>query len=191
MNATVVDDHAMKLQRVVQELIHTERSYINDLEVLDKYYLQPLHGLITDGSSASSSSIFVIIKTILGVNKALLAQLEKIRFEDGSIISKGPSTGEVFLKTADFLKVYVAYPTAQVALSEAIRRKKQQFHETHKSSNPGQSPLEQFLQHTQLNVPEVKRQSLNSYLIKPVQRVCKYPLLIRVHASDSPKQRNN
>ena len=35
-------------------------------------------------------------------------------------------------------------------------------------------------QHLTNEVPETRHLTLQSYLIKPVQRICKYPLLVRV-----------
>jgi len=35
-------------------------------------------------------------------------------------------------------------------------------------------------QHLTNKVPETRHLTLQSYLIKPVQRICKYPLLVRV-----------
>lgn len=67
----------------------------------------------------------------------------------------------------DFLKIYTSYITNQEKANALL--KKLQTQQTFAA----------WLETTQSN-PSLNRLTLNDYLVKPVQRICKYPLFIRV-----------
>jgi len=75
--------------------------------------------------------------------------------------------GQIFNKVADFLKMYSNYCSNQQKSLGTIKRMKE-------TNEPFQ-----ILIATQSTKPESKNQNLESFLIKPIQRICKYPLLLR------------
>jgi hypothetical protein len=152
--------------RVLSEILNTEKSYIEDLKLLIRVYLEPLRG---DGGLASSddlSMIFLNVEIILAVNEELLALLETVLPNQNKIDGE-TEVGNVFLKIIDFLKMYSFYCS------------KYKNGIMHSSKCEEKNPMyAKFLKESAEN-PECKGLFLQDLLIKPVQRLCKYPLLFR------------
>eukprot|EP01090_Pellita_catalonica_P021835 TRINITY_DN827_c0_g1_i3.p2 TRINITY_DN827_c0_g1~~TRINITY_DN827_c0_g1_i3.p2 ORF type:complete len:424 (-),score=94.27 TRINITY_DN827_c0_g1_i3:2221-3492(-) len=154
--------------KVLQELINTEQDYVKDLEHIIEMYIKPLRQkkLI---SPEAMREVFSNVESILGVNKELLRN-----FIAGNN-TNGAQVGDSFLQMADFLKMYSVYCSNQNAAMTAV------VDETQNNRD-----FAVFLAYTQAK-PESRSLDLNSFLIKPVQRVCKYPLLLRELIKHTPK----
>ncbi|KAJ1968779.1 hypothetical protein IWQ62_001036 [Dispira parvispora] len=77
---------AEKRASVIQELIHTERSYVQKLQALITVYAVPLRSASRSGKSQliptyMSNAIFTNIEQVLATNQALLSDLEKLEHE--------------------------------------------------------------------------------------------------------------
>lgn len=84
--------------QAVQEIMTSERSYINQLQILMKYFINPLKQM--DILSHDEFTIlFGQIEMIYNLNKELLKSLEKD-------LTK---VGEAFLRLAPFFKLYSVY----------------------------------------------------------------------------------
>ena len=83
--------------------------------------------------------------------------------------------GTVFLKLADYFKMYTVYCYNQ---SEAVKRV-----ELIKREN---SKFNKFLD-DKVHDPECRSLDLNSFLITPIQRICRYPLLLKELLKYTPK----
>eukprot|EP01132_Coremiostelium_polycephalum_P002775 gene2775-3449_t len=153
-------EHKMR-NMVINEIINTEKDYIADLNVMINFIYNPLKEskLITD---KDLSTIFSNIQLLLPVNNALLSDLVKAANE-----TEGQSVGPCFKYLADYLKIYSSYCANQKISSD------------HLALCSKKSPaFKQFLDEKQMS-PECRQGNLDSFLIKPVQRLCKYPLLLR------------
>jgi hypothetical protein len=110
------------------------------------------------------------LETLAPINEALLLALqsELVTKETGDY--KQAQIGEIFIKFSSYLKLYSTYcenqPYALSALAEL--RNDSQF--------------EAFLAERAdaCVVEEVRNLDIGAFLIKPVQRICKYPLFLRV-----------
>jgi len=75
--------------------------------------------------------------------------------------------GKVFLQYSTFMMSYIDYCSSEEARSEWIKEKMKK------------SVFKSFLTETYKN-PILNSLKIEDMLIKPIQRICKYPLLLRV-----------
>lgn len=144
--------------RVLQELVETERDYVRDLDLLCTLYVRPLG----DGemiSEADHAQLFANVEQVRILNRSLLERL-----------SAAQSVGEVgamFLSMSDYLKSYSAYCCNQNRALDTLTRLKEKNRE-----------FASFADYC-LARPEARGLPLAAFLVKPMQRICKYPLLLR------------
>ncbi|KAF5393196.1 hypothetical protein D9757_000538 [Collybiopsis confluens] len=137
---------------IVREMVETERKYVQDLEIMQKY------------STALSQSNIIDQDTIHllfpGLNKLLNFQRKfLIRFESTAELQwQDQRWGQLFIESEDEFIVYEPYCGNYTTASELML--------THEQSLSALNHL--------INV----KGELPAFLIKPVQRVCKYPLLL-------------
>ncbi|GFR28534.1 dynamin-binding protein [Trichonephila clavata] len=151
----------MKEQRecIITELLQTERDYLSDLKLLQEIFL-------TNPNEAKDKGInipllFGNLDEVIDVASRLLKRLQKVS-RDTQLI------GECFVGLSDEMKeIYGHYCRNHDEVNSVIDK-----------IDP-QSAAGQYLQH---KVEILKRQTncfdLPSMLIKPVQRILKYPLLL-------------
>ncbi|XP_063299163.1 pleckstrin homology domain-containing family G member 1 isoform X2 [Pelobates fuscus] len=148
----------MYVDRVVQEILQTERTYVQDLKSIVEDYLN----CISDQSRLSlgaeeRSALFGNIRDIYLFNSELLQELENCDNDPVAI-------AECFVSKSEEFHIYTQYctnyPRSVAVLTECMRNK----------------ILAKFFRERQ----EVLQHSLplGSYLLKPVQRILKYHLLL-------------
>ncbi|NWW38279.1 PKHG1 protein, partial [Panurus biarmicus] len=146
------------VDRVVQEILETERMYVQDLKSIVKDYLD----CITDQSKLSlgteeRSALFGNIRDIYHFNSELLQDLENCENDPVAI-------ADCFVSKSEDFHIYTQYctnyPRSVAVLTECMRNK----------------ALAKFFRERQ----EALQHSLplGSYLLKPVQRILKYHLLL-------------
>ncbi|NXX00318.1 PKHG1 protein, partial [Larus smithsonianus] len=146
------------VDRVVQEILETERMYVQDLKSIVKDYLD----CITDQTKLSlgteeRSALFGNIRDIYRFNSELLQDLENCENDPVAI-------ADCFVSKSEDFHIYTQYctnyPRSVAALTECMRNK----------------TLAKFFRERQ----EALQHSLplGSYLLKPVQRILKYHLLL-------------
>eukprot|EP01102_Stenamoeba_stenopodia_P010138 TRINITY_DN3022_c0_g1_i3.p1 TRINITY_DN3022_c0_g1~~TRINITY_DN3022_c0_g1_i3.p1 ORF type:complete len:574 (+),score=165.63 TRINITY_DN3022_c0_g1_i3:1076-2797(+) len=154
---------------VINEIIQTERDYINDLKLIIRSFRDPIKESEFIAEK-DSNIIFGNIQMLLGVNQELLRDLH-VQSQ-----SPAPMIGTSFSSLADYLKMYSSYCASHHASLE------------HLDTVTKKSPkLAAFLQ-DRLSNPDCRGLPLSSYLIKPVQRICKYPLLLRELIKHTPPE---
>ncbi|NXM49240.1 PKHG1 protein, partial [Gymnorhina tibicen] len=146
------------VDRVVQEILETERMYVQDLKSIVKDYLD----CITDQTKLSlgteeRSALFGNIRDIYHFNSELLQDLENCENDPVAI-------ADCFVSKSEDFHIYTQYctnyPRSVAVLTECMRSK----------------ALAKFFRERQ----EALQHSLplGSYLLKPVQRILKYHLLL-------------
>ncbi|KAL4649002.1 T-lymphoma invasion and metastasis-inducing protein 2-like [Arapaima gigas] len=162
-----------RLQKVVQELVDTEKSYVKDLTCLFEIYLKPLQTQ-TFLSLDEMESLFGSLPEMLDFQRVFLQTLQEHIASSPDFSTLAPpgqfkklllSLGGSFLYYADHFKLYSGFCANHIKVQKVLERAKtdQTFKDFLEARNPAK-------QHSS---------TLESYLIKPVQRVLKYPLLLR------------
>eukprot|EP01103_Thecamoeba_quadrilineata_P015392 TRINITY_DN4850_c0_g1_i1.p1 TRINITY_DN4850_c0_g1~~TRINITY_DN4850_c0_g1_i1.p1 ORF type:complete len:790 (+),score=169.57 TRINITY_DN4850_c0_g1_i1:57-2426(+) len=145
----------------INELLETEYSYVDDLTCVVEVYLNGMKesNLV---QKQHISAIFSNIEMILNINKEFASEFKKASL----LPPPQQNFGEIFLKLAFFLRMYTQYTVNQERSLQTIRELKTQ------------PEFSRFLEECQRN-PQCRGSTLTAFLIKPVQRICKYPLLLR------------
>ncbi|XP_074547599.1 rho guanine nucleotide exchange factor TIAM2 isoform X2 [Halichoeres trimaculatus] len=162
-----------RLRKVIQELVDTEKSYVKDLACLFEIYLKPLQNE-TFLTLDEMESLFGSLPEMLNFQRVFLQTLEeRIASSPDFSTLETPSQfkkllfslGGSFLYYADHFKLYSGFCANHIKVQKVLERAKtdQAFKEFLDARNPTK-------QHSS---------TLESYLIKPVQRVLKYPLLLK------------
>ncbi|KAH6587028.1 hypothetical protein BASA50_000075 [Batrachochytrium salamandrivorans] len=164
---------AHKWAKVIEEIVNTERSFLSDMNVLVQVYVLPSKNL---GflPAADQKLLFGNLAGVISTSTALLQQLEESASSDPQRI------GKVFLNMAGLIETsycdYCKHNEAAVAkLSEYAMPT---CPEAIKSS------LEKCRMQLQ---GKTGAWDLSSLIVKPVQRVLKYPLLIKALLKELPR----
>ncbi|XP_021103363.1 pleckstrin homology domain-containing family G member 3 isoform X1 [Heterocephalus glaber] len=155
------------LGRVVREIVETERMYVQDLRsIVEDYLLKIIEtpGLL---KPEQVSALFGNIESIYALNSQLLRDLDSCNSDPVAVAS-------CFVERSQEFDIYTQYcnnyPNSVAALTECMRDKQQA-----KFFRDRQELLKHSL-------------PLGSYLLKPVQRILKYHLLLQEIAKHFDKE---
>jgi hypothetical protein len=199
---------------VFKEVLSTEREYVNSLQLVIDIYLKPIRDNkavvpnMPPGTSLLTSeeiqSMFANIEEVWQVSNTLVTAFEEV---NRNIIREPQSEHFILLAEAfvgnqeKLLRAYtpyvgnhqVAFTTYQILLADPTRpffaafvkvRGKTKARGTRGGSEQGVKFFFFPLQLAERN-PKCKFMDLLGFLIKPVQRICKYPLLFKEMAKNS------
>ncbi|XP_063702162.1 protein still life, isoform SIF type 1-like isoform X3 [Culicoides brevitarsis] len=164
---------AEKLRKVVMELIDTERSYVKNLNNLLEHYLEPLKRE-TFLSNAEIAALFGNIQEIFNFQRQFLQNLEEAlelepdfhKFDHSSQFKSVLfAIGSAFLYYVNHFKLYSSFCASHSKAQKVLH------------PNEGNQALQEFL--LARNPKQQHSSTLESYLIKPIQRILKYPLLLQ------------
>lgn len=164
---------AEKLKKVICELIETERTYVKNLNNLLENYLEPLKRE-TFLSNAEINALFGNIQEIVTFQRQFLQNLDhaiemEIDFNNFEYPSQFKnvlfSIGSAFLYYVNHFKLYSSFCASHSKAQKVLH------------PNEGNQALQEFLQAR--NPRQQHSSTLESYLIKPIQRILKYPLLLQ------------
>lgn len=170
--ATESPEHRMleKRSKVIEELLQTERDYIRDLEMCVERIMAPLQQ--AQVQNVDFEGLFGNIQVVISFSKQLLSTLEA-----------SDAIGPVFLaQRAELESVYRVYCQNH---DEAIA-----LLETYEKDEKIQKLLVDLLDSLRSLYSEwgcTNYINLGSFLIKPVQRVMRYPLLLMELLSATPE----
>ncbi len=167
--STTASSAVSKRDRIVQELLSTETSYVGSLQTLVDCFMKPLTLGTGCGTSdqlltpSESRSIFANVDHLCRLNSSLLHSLER------EMLQHGPSqarVGKILFEFAPFFRVYMSYIDA---FSQQTRRLEEICAE--------KKGLVEQLQKCTAD-PRCKGLELRSFLIMPVQRIPRYKMLL-------------
>ncbi|CEP01275.1 hypothetical protein PBRA_001881 [Plasmodiophora brassicae] len=149
----------MKRTRLARELLSTEQTYVESIDILVKVFIVPLQG--KQSLSPSLAEMFRNVQVIAGLNKKFLDELSvrMVQWDDTQKI------GDVFLAFAPFLRMYCSYANQHEDGTRVLQQMRQNRDSLVKLIN-------EFAQS-----PECKGNGLESFLILPVQRLPRYRML--------------
>jgi RhoGEF domain/SOS1/NGEF-like PH domain len=151
---------------VVHEIVMSENKYLQDLRIILDSFLAPIRREQMLELKALSH-LFSNIELIEMASADLLKAFEAKVMECDD--AKEVCVGELFLSQIEtLLPIYTPYCLNQAQAVETYERLMAQK----------KSPFAVYVRQMMM-APECNGLPLMSYLIKPVQRLCKYPLLLR------------
>ncbi|PRP74527.1 calmodulin-binding protein, partial [Planoprotostelium fungivorum] len=169
-NETEEEKNQRMRSTVIYEIMSTEIDYVNDLNILKNVFKLPLEIQVCKVGGLRTEEINVLFsnaETLLKCNEQLVADWQEAveaGERDIDIIV------DIFEKMSQFFKMYTFYCANQ---PQSIAK----FEELKK--NP-----------TFISTLKCRNLSLKDFLIKPVQRICKYPLfftqMIRYTSESEP-----
>ncbi|XP_063688804.1 rho guanine nucleotide exchange factor 12-like isoform X2 [Bolinopsis microptera] len=156
--------HDIKRQDVIAEFIHTEKTFLRCLLLLQKAYQEPLetHSII---NSALSNRIFLNLSSLVDLHRGFKNDLVSLQGSNEYVDSIGPYISK-FLSNPEFEKEIVKYC---INLTDSLMVLKEKMRNTDFAA---------FLLECESN-PQCRRKHLKELLPNPMQRVTKYPLLIQ------------
>jgi len=166
------DDKRERMRiEVINEIIISERYYVRDLETVVNLFLIPLRNLQIV-STEDIKKLFSNIELIFTVNQEITSNFQRELIATPEI--QLFNIGQIFLKTVQFLKVYSIYSSnyaTAIATYDHLKTENKEFLS--------------FLQENEIK-QECKGINLMGYLIKPVQKICKYPLIFKELLKQTP-----
>ncbi|KAG0329737.1 hypothetical protein BGZ99_000472 [Dissophora globulifera] len=139
--------------KVVNEILETERSYVQDLENLQAY----MRALQADGTVVSPETIHLIfanLNALVDFQRRFLITVET----NAAYSAQDQNFGQVFLQHEDAFAVYEPFCANFAEASKLIL---------------SEVPKLQRMAHLMEPI-----HGITSQLIKPIQRICKYPLFM-------------
>ncbi|XP_016079078.1 PREDICTED: rho guanine nucleotide exchange factor 38 [Miniopterus natalensis] len=155
--------------RVIRELIQTEKDYLTDLELCIREVVQPLRSKQID--QLDVDSLFSNIESVHQISAKLLSLLEEATADVEPAMQV---IGEVFLQIKepleDIYKTYCYHHDSAHSVLEACEREEELKQHL--------SLCVQSLQNIYMQEGKPNLTNMSSLMIKPIQRVTKYPLLL-------------
>jgi len=150
-----------KRQEIIFEMINTEDQYVKDVQILINSFLVPIRqrNLLKQNEI---ESLFANVESILPVNQAMLDDF-LARQKENPVIEK---IGDILVKHAPNLELYTKYCSNQTLATD--------FVDEYRIADPN---FAVFIDEPR---EECRKLPLQGFLVKPLQRLCKYPLLLRV-----------
>jgi len=177
------DPNLSPLQRVIKEIIATEYDYVNDLNLLDSVFLTPIKikNVLTPDEI---QKVFGNLESLISINTEVIKTWEKRKKEldeSGGDIEQGELqiVCDIYAYMSESFKLYVEYCTVftkALGELEKLMQKKPEFAKTIKICESD---------------PKCKGLFLDTFLIKPIQRICKYPLFFKELMKLMPPDENN
>ncbi|KAL7721225.1 Rho/RAC guanine nucleotide exchange factor [Entamoeba marina] len=152
---------------MMKELKESERKYLDNLKILQTHYLKKL---LEEKDDKIIKNCLKNLEMIIKYNETFIKDLTN----DNKVNMYGKGVGGVFKKFTGFMKCYTLYINSHEVTNDHIvaLKKKKTF---------------AGLLTKLTTSPEVKNQTIFSYLILPIQRIPRYELFIRGMLKNIPK----
>eukprot|EP01102_Stenamoeba_stenopodia_P007015 TRINITY_DN1959_c0_g1_i1.p1 TRINITY_DN1959_c0_g1~~TRINITY_DN1959_c0_g1_i1.p1 ORF type:complete len:1028 (-),score=246.32 TRINITY_DN1959_c0_g1_i1:51-3134(-) len=170
--------------QVINEFVMTEQEFVKDMVSFAKATRDPIkEGQLL--SDQETKTLFSNLTVLVGISKELLKDLR------AQLSETPPMIGKTFLQHVEFLKVYSSYCSNQskaYALLEGLCTEMQPSSGSSIVTGTERTAISfRYWLHTKFGSPAAGQFAFRTYLIKPVQRVCKYPLLLRELLKSTPE----
>lgn len=147
-------------EHIIDELVKTERTYVQHLELLQDFKkLVEEKGIITGDAV---HDVFLNLNALLDFQRRFLIRVE----QTNALPAEEQNWGKLFILYHDAFKVYEPYIANQKKCEEVAMKEFEKLRET-----GGSADMRQMVE---------SPTHLTSFLLKPFQRLAKYPLLLKV-----------
>ncbi|XP_018431025.1 PREDICTED: intersectin-2 [Nanorana parkeri] len=154
-----------KRQGYIHELIQTEERYMDDLQLVVEVFQKPM----AESGHLSESDmglIFVNWKELILSNTKLLKDL-RVRKKSGGEKMPVQMIGDILATELTHMQAYIRFCSCQLNGASLLQSKTDEEPE-----------FKDFLKRLATD-PRCKGMPLSSFLLKPMQRITRYPLIIR------------
>ncbi|XP_049981786.1 intersectin-2 isoform X2 [Alexandromys fortis] len=162
-----------KRQGYIHELIQTEERYMDDLQLVIEVFQKPMaeSGFLTE---AEMTLIFVNWKELIMSNTKLLKAL-RVRKKTGGEKMPVQMIGDILAAELSHMQAYIRFCSCQLNGATLLQQKTDE-----------DADFKEFLKKLASD-PRCKGMPLSSFLLKPMQRITRYPLLIRSILENTPQ----
>ncbi|XP_036400714.1 intersectin-1 isoform X2 [Megalops cyprinoides] len=162
-----------KRQGYIHELIVTEENYVNDLQLVTEVFQKPLleSELLTEKEVAM---IFVNWKELIMCNIKLLKAL-RVRKKMSGERMPVKMIGDILTAQLPHMQPYIRFCSCQLNGATLIQQKTDEVPD-----------FKEFVKRLAMD-PRCKGMPLSSFLLKPMQRVTRYPLIIKNILENTPE----
>ncbi|CAE1260660.1 unnamed protein product [Acanthosepion pharaonis] len=159
-------------QLAIQELFDTEESYMHDMSIVYDVFQKPLRekGVLTE---EEEQILFVNWNELIICNTKLLKSL-RVRRKVSGRRKRIKTIGDILCENFPHLRPYIRFCSCQLNAGVLLQYKTENcsdFVEVHKIC---------------VQDPRCKGMPLSSFLLKPMQRITRYPLLIKKILKHTP-----
>lgn len=156
-------------REIITEIVQTEIKYGHDLRIVKEEFYKPIEtaGLL---SKQQLEEIFLNLDELIEVNTGFSEKLQDaldIASEQGDEEYTTVDIGKLFLGASGMLQAYQTYCVRQASASLSLMAQEKE-----------KELLRIFLRVSQMENTLLRRMNLAAFLMAPVQRVTKYPLLL-------------
>ncbi|XP_048865058.1 intersectin-1 isoform X1 [Brienomyrus brachyistius] len=162
-----------KRQGYTHELIVTEENYVSDLQLVTEVFQKPMQEseLLTEKEAAM---IFVNWKELIMCNIKLLKAL-RVRKKMSGERMPVKVIGDILTAQLPHMQPYIRFCSCQLNGATLLQQKTDEVPD-----------FKEFVKRLAMD-PRCKGMPLSSFLLKPMQRVTRYPLLIRNILENTPE----
>ncbi|KAG8580074.1 hypothetical protein GDO81_007120 [Engystomops pustulosus] len=162
-----------KRQGYIHELIQTEERYMDDLQLVIEVFQKPMaeSGALTE---AEMGMIFVNWKELIMSNTKLLKAL-RVRKKTGGEKMPVEMIGDILVTELSHMQAYIRFCSCQLNGAALLQSKTDEVPE-----------FKDFLKRLATD-PRCKGMPLSSFLLKPMQRITRYPLIIKNILENTPE----
>ncbi|XP_078265824.1 intersectin-1 isoform X3 [Rhinoraja longicauda] len=162
-----------KRQGYIHELIVTEENYVSDLQLVTEVFQKPLleSDLLTE---KEVTMIFVNWKELIMCNIKLLKAL-RVRKKMSGERMPVKMIGDILTAQLPHMQPYIRFCSCQLNGAALIQQKTDEVIE-----------FKEFVKRLAMD-PQCKGMPLSSFLLKPMQRVTRYPLIIKNILENTPE----
>ncbi|XP_053445110.1 intersectin-2 isoform X3 [Nycticebus coucang] len=162
-----------KRQGYIHELLQTEERYMDDLQLVIEVFQKRMaeSGFLTEGEMAL---IFVNWKELIMSNTKLLKAL-RVRKKTGGEKMPVQMMGDILAAELSHMQAYIRFCSCQLNGAALLQQKTDE-----------DTDFKEFLKKLASD-PRCKGMPLSSFLLKPMQRITRYPLLIRSILENTPE----